>query len=83
MEQTKKELIDFISWYANKFEMKFTDGYKERMVDEYLKSINSDHQDKGVTLEPNEGKEKICQCVHLNMVLNGTKCHMCDGIINE
>ncbi len=28
--------MDFIGWYANKFEMVFTDTYKQRLIAEYL-----------------------------------------------
>jgi len=33
-------LIAFITWYANKFEMKFTDEYKAKLVNEFKEQFD-------------------------------------------
>ena len=56
----KKELIDFLNWYRI-FDEPTANLSTQEIVDKYLKSINSDHQDKGVTLVPNEKAKKKCE----------------------
>ena len=35
----EKELFDFITWYANKFEMTFTNGFKQKLIQEYKSKL--------------------------------------------
>jgi len=34
----KMLLMEFISWYANKYEMTFTDEFKQELIEEFLTS---------------------------------------------
>jgi hypothetical protein len=38
-EYAREACEEFITWYAKKYEMKFTNEFKERLVDEFLNQL--------------------------------------------
>lgn len=60
MKATREELIDFMDWYYEQ-PPEICFSRSSEIVDNYLKSINSEAGNETPTVTDNEAKKEVCQ----------------------
>ena len=64
MKTKREELIDFFKWLSEEYGYMVNHVVKSEVVDEYLKSINSNASPESPNVRTNEAKENKCYRVN-------------------